>query len=408
MTLFRHDSIKITGGRLLLLLLLLLCWSLPALAEDQTEGQNPVHSNEYELHLFSILEDIRSGQVNRARQRLEIMLEQNPRFKLAQLVYGDLLRARVSALGSVGAVGGKVTLQQQALRDEMVKRWQHLSRHERAEIPSYLLDLDASYKHVIVVDTADSRLYLYRNDGGWLKLVNDYYISIGLAGANKFSQGDKRTPIGVYFVNEFIPPEQLPDLYGAGAFPINYPNEWDQHLGKTGNGIWLHGTPSYTFNRPPQASDGCVTLSNYDFNHLSSFVDVGNTPVIIADGIEWGDRDSIEKQRQAFYSLLEQWREDWESHNIERFLSNYSIEFNSQGKNFEAWAENARLAYADAGKIRIRLSNVSVFAYPDQDLLVTTFRQEYQSDNTRLDLFKRQYWKQDAQGRWKIVYEGSV
>jgi murein L,D-transpeptidase YafK len=212
----------------------------------------------------------------------------------------------------------------------------------------------------------------------------------------------------VYFVNEFIPSDQLPDLYGAGAFPINYPNEWDQHLGKTGYGIWLHGTPSYTFNRPPQASDGCVTLSNYDFNHLSSFVDVGNTPVIIADGIKWGDRISINKQRQAFYTLLEQWRTDWESHNIERFLSNYSRDFDSQGKDFEAWAENARLAYADAGKIRIRLSNVSVFAYPDQDLLVTTFRQEYLSDNTRVDLFKRQYWKQNAQGRWKIVYEGSV
>jgi len=404
MTSTGYKKIAIAGKALLLSAL--ICGSMmlaPAMALQDT-----VHANEYEQDLFVILEDIRSGHVARARQQLARLLEKNPRFKLAQLVYADLLRAHVSALDSVGAVGDNETTQQQALRDEMQKRWQHYTNHDVTEIPSYLLDLGDSYKHVVVVDTAGSRLYLYGNDKGRLSLVNDYYVSIGLAGANKLRQGDKRTPIGVYFVDGFIAPEKLPDLYGAGAFPINYPNEWDQRLGKTGYGIWLHGTPSYTFNRPPQASDGCVTLSNYDFNHLSSFVDVGNTPVIIANGIEWGDQISISKQRQAFYTLLEQWRADWESRNIERFLSNYSSDFNSQGKDFKAWAENARLAYADAGEIRIRLSNVSVFAYPDQNLLVTTFRQEYHSDNTRLNLLKRQYWKQDNQGQWKIVYEGSV
>ena len=30
---------------------------------------------------------------------------------------------------------------------------------------------------------------------------------------------------------------------GDGAFPLNYPNEWDRRLNKTGSGIWLHGTP---------------------------------------------------------------------------------------------------------------------------------------------------------------------
>ena len=396
--------------RLFVLLVALFCAAMSAVAVgfDQDVKVDAIHANEYELSLFSVLNDIQYGKVGLARKKLEALVEKNPRFKLAQLVYADLLRARVSALDVIGPPGVKVSPHQQALRDEMIKRWQHFNRHENADIPSYLLGLDERHRHVIVVDAASSRLFLYGNDKGRLSLVNDYYISIGLAGVNKLRQGDKRTPIGVYFVNRFIPPEKLPDLYGAGAFPINYPNEWDLRQGRTGYGIWLHGTPSYTFNRPPQASDGCVTLSNYDFNHLSSFVDVGNTPVIIANGIEWDDRVSIDKQRESFYRLLEQWRTDWESRNIERFMSNYANDFNSQGKDYNAWAENARLSYTDVGNIRIRLSNVSVFAYPDQDLLVTTFRQEYQSDNTRLDLFKRQYWKQDADGRWKIVYEGSV
>src|SRR3546814_8483534 len=49
---------------------------------------------------------------------------------------------------------------------------------------------------------------------------------------------------------------KLPDFYGDGAYPLNYPNEWDKHEGRKGYGIWLHGTPSTTYSRPPRASDG--------------------------------------------------------------------------------------------------------------------------------------------------------
>src|SRR3954465_12853763 len=144
----------------------------------------------------------------------------------------------------------------------------------------------ADQKYAVVVDTGRSRLYLYRNDEMRPRLVTDYYISIGKAGSHKTREGDQKTPIGVYHVTSSLPKAKLSDFYGAGAFPINYPNDWDRRQGRNGHGIWLHGTPSNTYSRPPRASDGCVVLTNADLEALASSLQVGLTPVIISEDVQ--------------------------------------------------------------------------------------------------------------------------
>ena len=69
----------------------------------------------------------------------------------------------------------------------------------------------------------------------------------------------------------------LPDLYGIGAFPLNYPNELDQHQGKTGYGIWLHGTDKSYYSRPPLDSEGCVVLTNLDLDAVKPYIKIGVT-----------------------------------------------------------------------------------------------------------------------------------
>ena len=144
-------------------------------------------------------------------------------------------------------------------------------------------------KYAIIADTGKSRLYIFQNVGGTPRYVADYYISSGKNGSQKVKEGDKKTPIGVYFVTANVPREKLTDFYGRGAFPINYPNEWDKRHGRNGFGIWLHGTPSDTYSRPPRASDGCVVLANQDLDRIGATLQVGLTPVIISDDIEWVD-----------------------------------------------------------------------------------------------------------------------
>ena len=181
----------------------------------------------------------------------------------------------------------------------------------------------------MVVDTQKSRLYLYQNDNGTPRFVADYYISQGKLGAEKAREGDKKTPIGVYHVTSSLPRQKLTDFYGSGAFPINYPNEWDKRQGRNGHGIWLHGTPSDTFSRPPKASDGCVVLANQDLDSLAKSLQVGLTPVIISNSIEWLSLDDWQSERSSLLKNVEEWRQDWESRNVDSYARHYSHKFNS-------------------------------------------------------------------------------
>ncbi len=50
-----------------------------------------------------------------------------------------------------------------------------------------------------------------------------------------------------------------------------------------------------------------------------------------------------------------------------------------------------------------------MFLYPEvPGLLVVTFVQDYKSDNFQRRFTKRQYWRKEKNGQWKIIYEGSV
>ena len=89
-------------------------------------------------------------------------------------------------------------------------------------------------------------------------------------------------------------------FYGTAAFPISYPNEWDRRQGRNGFGIWLHGTPSDTYSRPPRASDGCVVLTNQDIQTMNSAlkiaIDQRNiVPIHFALGRAWHDRKKYER-----------------------------------------------------------------------------------------------------------------
>ena len=221
-------------------------------------------------------------------------------------------------------------------------------------MPRYVLQLNAEQKHALVVDSRRSRLYVYANDGGRPRLVADYYVTLGKNGIEKTREGDQKTPIGVYHVTANLPRKKLTDFYGAGAFPINYPNEWDRRQGRNGHGIWLHGVPSNVYSRPPRASDGCIVLANADLEALAPHVQIGLTPVIIADEIEWSDAAALEAERAVLAAALEQWRADWESRDTERYLAHYSRALRRGGRGLR------RLGGAQAQGERARKSWIKV------------------------------------------------
>jgi len=396
MQLRRGFSNTLIAGTLVFASVVLLS-PLPARAEPGTDEQ-----------LGKVFEEIEGNHLDRALNRVEALLRAKPNFRLAYLIQGDLLLARGREIKPFGNAPQGSSERLDDLRAEaLVRLHAYRDRPSQNQVPRYLMQLREDQRYAIVVDNKRSRLYLYQNENGRPRFVADYYISTGKRGGEKTREGDEKTPVGVYHVTASLPKSKLSDFYGSGAFPISYPNEWDKRHGRNGHGIWLHGTPSDTYSRAPRASNGCVVLANADLDALSKKLQIGLTPVIISEQVEWLSLDDWNAERNALNAEIERWRSDWESRDTERYLSHYSKKFSTGNENFSDWGQHKRQVNSGKTWIKVNLSNFSVFRNPGKDeLVVVTFDQDYRSNNLSNTMKKRQYWTKDG-GKWRIIYEGA-
>jgi len=370
----------------------------------------PILPNGPEPLLAKVFTAIEQNQVDLALQQTEQLVATYPNFRLAHLIKGDLLLARTQPLTVFGQGGHDLVKNKvDDLREEAIVRLHgYRAKPSPGLLPRYLLEMPPEQKYAIVIDAQRSRLYLYRNDQGIPSLAADYYITQGKLGADKYREGDKRTPIGVYYVTSSMSPRKLGNFYGDGAFPLNYPNEWDRRQGRKGRRRPVRTDPPDTFSRPPKASDGCVVLANPDLSELAKSLQIGLTPVIISEAVEWRSPEDLRREREPLRMALESWRRDWESRDINRYASHYSREFRPDNLPLDAWIAQKRTINAEKTWVKVVTSDVSLLLSPGkEDYAVVTFQQDYQSSNSSSHMKKRQYWiKED--GRWKIIAENTV
>lgn len=299
------------------------------------------------------------------------------------------------------------------LREEAQLRVRALLNNKKKKTwPRQILALGTSVKKALLIDKSANRMYVYsrQKSGALVEDVNDYYITTGKLVGDKSIKGDLRTPEGVYFVTSWISPSKLPDKYGVGAFPVNYPNELDKRNGKTGYGIWLHGTDKGSYNRPPRDSEGCVVLTNIDLSALKSEIVPGVTPVVITNKVEWVDYATWQQERIDILQAVESWRTDWESMNVNKYLSHYGKDFWSSTHNLKSWSARKRLLAKNKTYQKVNFSNLSVLLYPKTkrkqgEIAVVRLQQDYKSNNFKSEMSKRLYLaKKD--NSWKILYEG--
>ena len=357
--------------------------------------------------LLKGLESLAAQQFDTALTQFKELTQKRPDFRLAQLVYADLLVAQTNPLGQIGSETKERRKEIDGLIDEARARIL-ISRDKPVAgyVPESLIKMSDDQKYVIVVDAKFSRLFVFENRNGVPTLIKDFYASYGRGGTEKRKQGDLKTPLGVYFVTDRFLDERLPERYGSGALPINYPNVWDSRNGRTGNGIWLHGSPVDTYSRPPKASEGCISLTNPDFIDLDKLVNIKNTPVLIGSNMKWIDQKSWVAQQKEIQQYVEKWRVDWESQEHSRYITHYSKQYRDASRDFNSFSAYKQRVNASKRFIKVGLKDISLFRYPnDPNLMVATFSQDYQSDNYNGESIKRQYWVKE-EGRWKIAYEG--
>ena len=359
---------------------------------------------------------LRQGERSTAFVQTQRLVANFPHFQLGQLLYAELLNEGLSQPIDPKEIPGKETASGQDRYDELLlESNRRLNRPEvkalQGLVPSNIISLSPQNPYLIAVDASKSRLYWFANKTvnplkPQLELLLDTYVSVGQKGTGKLREGDGRTPLGVYFVNKNLKGQPLPDLYGAGALTLNYPNAIDVMRGQTGSGIWLHGTPSAQYARAPWATDGCVVMSNPEMDQLLRLKNVEKTPVLITDKLEWVSSDRTVPDREAFQKTLNQWIRDRQTANLDSLKSLYSPQFQRDGKGLSVWWPEIAAAVqvsGHGGPINLQ----SALHWKDtQDYIVVNVSNP-NTPKGKAPQQLRMYWAKEGQ-QWQILYEGPV
>ena len=391
-----------------------------------------------EQRLIGVYQLLRSGSRADALRQVRQLSLDYPNFQLAQLLYADLLAVSANQAIDINAIAPKNSAQAKQLATlvkESELRLQALTEVPvPGTLPSNFVALPPSTRNAIAIDASRSRLYWFKNTAAPdqpvnMVLVKDAYMSVGKAGVDKFVEGDNRTPLGVYFITSILPGDELPDLYGKGALPLNYPNALDILRRKTGSGIWLHGTPSAQYVRAPLASEGCVVLSNPDIARLLADADIKATPVVIAKSLTWVDGKNasqpMAKHNLAnsnkpgdanldgsagadtanpadFEASFAQWQHNRRTQDFAALRDTYSDKFFRRGKGLSHWWPTIK---GEATR-QAQQSDITIVSWQDQDqVMVVNYLDQVQTN--QVGLKKRQYWRLEGD-TWRIFYEGNA
>ncbi len=321
--------------------------------------------------------------------------------------YGKGLRAQRERLASIDLTPGLA---------EAWARLRALARkiEGRRGVPLDILRLGPSVKNVFVVDKARSRLYVYHADAdGHLVLDADEYVVTGSQPGDKHSQGDKRTPNGVYRLVQRLDDPALRARYGPLAFPLDYPNALDRLHGKTGSGIWLHGYQQDAARRPPQDTLGCVALPNARLLHLAPLVRLHHSWMLIGEQIAMGPEQERQARGAGVLGMLQQWADDWSSRDHARYIAHYDESFHSGRHDLQSWSRYKKRVNGRKSFIHVEISDITLIHDPqpqaEGEVVVAEFRQVYRSSNLNSTGRKRLYLvRRNADAPWRILIEESV
>jgi len=359
-----------------------------------------------ERQLITALQDLQSGRGHDGLEQLSELTRSTPNFRLAQLLYADVLAARAGRADLVP--DPKNPIVRELLEEASLRMREANFVPPPDSVPSTVLTLADSYRYLVIADLPKSRLNLFENRNGDLRLIHSHYAGIGRNGFGKRAEGDLRTPVGIYHVTGWKSDSQLPELYGAGALPLNYPNLWDQFRVKTGYGIWLHGVPRTTYVRAPRSSEGCVTMANEDLLALKPYLLKDRAPVILADRLDWVPKSEVLRERDLHLQRIEAWRRSWASKETDAYLAYYGDDFTTAGMDKAAFVAHKRRVNASKHFIDVRIANISLYRYPGEPMLLAEFTLDYRSDNFSSRAQKQQYWRQSGNGEWKIFREENL
>lgn len=256
----------------------------------------------------------------------------------------------------------------------------------RPHLPASFLAVDMGRQRAFIAQTRNDELSR-----------REMPCTTGMRNGGKLLDGDRKTPEGVYFLDGVVTSGLDFDSFGNTALPLNYPNPADRVLGKTGDGIMIHGR-GRSFG--PRQTLGCVVLENDEVDRLGRTVRIHATPVVIAENLAWGETrktapppeilmgtwgwaKSRERREHAFFEIYDPVRFEKSSGvGLEEFKSRTLREFSRR-----EWED-------------IRMEDMQVLEGPGY--MVSAFAQRTYPDGEQG--WRRLYWMRHLE-LWKIVGE---
>lgn len=231
-----------------------------------------------------------------------------------------------------------------------------------------------------------------------LKVLSDLPCVTGQRSGDKKSQGDLRTPEGVYFIERRLTRGLNFELYGDQAFTLNFPNPVDRLRQKTGSGIWIHGRGNEI---KPGETRGCVVLKTADLRRIQSELTPG-TPVAIADSVRFSEKPGeLARDYDAMLKMVDAFAADWQRESPDFFKHFDAEKYSRSSENFTAFRQHKLRVWNAQPWLQVAALDVRVL--PGPDYWVTYFKQYYRTPSMLSEGYKRIYWQKDKKGEYRIV-----
>jgi murein L,D-transpeptidase YafK len=273
-------------------------------------------------------------------------------------------------------------------------------------LPAYVLLLPPSVHTVLIAETDTASLHRYHADENGLVAANEQRVSIGQNGVRKQTAGDRKTPLGIYFVLEELDTSNLHEKYGPVAFPLDYPNVWDQLHDRTGSGIWIHGVTPNSGPRPERDTDGCIALENASLLALQGYLTATQTPVIVTRRLQQVSPEEIARLRESLLAAVHSWAADYRLGDWHHYLALYADDFTYRGLSRAEWSIFRLQSAGNRPISNFSIDDIMLLADPEEPgLFLSRFRQTTTESGRLITITKRLYWRANERGELKIVAE---
>ncbi len=219
--------------------------------------------------------------------------------------------------------------------------------------------------HFIVIEKKHQKLKLYEQVDS-LRLIKEFTCATGENQGTKKSSGDARTPEGIYHITEIYEDKQI-TVFGSRAFHLDYPNIFDSHAGRLGDGIFIHGTNKKLI---PNSTNGCITLKNSDLDELAPYLSVNGIPIFILDA----ESDFVVKENPCL------------------------------AKNSGRFKEILERLTLNSGNIPIENIRTLSYLQRQEQVVISVSYKVFDDELTQYNEHKRAYLRQLPTGAWRTLY----